>query len=115
MSETDPQPFAPEHLTVRGFQQRIADVYLERDRTRGSLGTFAWLVEEVGELSRAIRTDDRENLAEEFGDVFAWLVSLASIHGVDLASAAQKYAPGCPRCSAIPCVCQHRSSNPDSA
>ena len=49
-------------------------------------------MEEVGELARALHRDDKENLAEEFADVAAWLVSLASLRGVDLeAAAAAKY------------------------
>lgn len=94
-------------LGVREFQERIEAIYLERDGARGILGTFAWFVEEVGELSRAIRRGERKNLEEEFGDCFAWLASLASLHGVDLATAAQKYAHGCPRCKATPCTCPH--------
>lgn len=94
-------------LGVREFQRRIEAIYLERDAGRGVLGTFAWFVEEVGELSRAIRRGKRENLEEEFGDCFAWLASLASIEGVDLAKAARKYAHGCPRCKATPCGCPH--------
>ena len=44
------------------------------------------------------------------GGVFAWLASLASIKGIDLAEAAQKYANGCPRCSGTPCGCTHRAT-----
>jgi len=96
-------------LGVREFQERIEAIYFAKDSARGALGTFAWLVEEVGELSRAIRRGERDNLEEEFGDCFAWLVSLASIHGVDMERAAGKYAAGCPRCGATPCACAHRS------
>lgn len=96
-------------LGVREFQDRIEAIYLERDSARGNLGTFAWLVEEVGELSRAIRRQERGNLEEEFGDCFAWLASLASMNGVDLAEAAGKYANGCPRCHGTPCACPMRA------
>ena len=95
-------------LGVRQFQETIEAIYLARDSARGATGTFAWFVEEVGELSRAIRNDDRDNLHEEFADCFAWLASLASIKGVDLATAASKYAGGCPRCRRTPCGCSHR-------
>ncbi len=98
----------PETLGVREFQQQIEAIYYEKDSTRGSLGTFAWLVEEIGELSRALRKKDAKNLEEEFGDCFAWLVSLASMNGVDMATAARKYANGCPRCHAAPCECSRR-------
>ena len=51
---------------------------------------------------------DDANLAEEFADVAAWLVTLASIRGVDLGEAAAKYASGCPRCGGAPCRCATR-------
>jgi NTP pyrophosphatase (non-canonical NTP hydrolase) len=94
-----------EPLGVREFQDRIEAIYLAKDSARGAMGTFAWFVEEVGELSRALRRGERKNLEEEFGDCFAWLASLASIAKVDLAQAASKYAHGCPRCKRTPCAC----------
>jgi len=99
-------------LTVRSFQRLIRDIYFAKDQRRGVDGTFRWLVEETGELARAIRKDDRANLKEEFADVFAWLASLASLEGVDLATAAAKYAGGCPRCHLIPCSCREPLAPP---
>lgn len=88
------------------FQKLIEDIYYERDATRGLEGSTLWFVEEVGELVRALRRGERDNLEEEFGDVFAWLVSLASITGVDLERVAfDKYGQGCPRCQTTPCTC----------
>ena len=88
------------------FQARIEDIYFARDAARGVDGTLLWFVEEVGELVRALRRGERDNLEEEFGDVFAWLVSLASIAKVDLAEVAfGKYGEGCPRCHTTPCSC----------
>jgi NTP pyrophosphatase (non-canonical NTP hydrolase) len=52
--------------------------------------TFAYFIEEVGELATALAGDDRANLEEEFADVVAWLCTLANITDVDLASAIQK-------------------------
>ena len=92
-------------MEVEDFQRRIEAIYFERDAGRGVHGTFAWFVEEVGELSRALRRKEPANLKEEFGDCLAWLASLASIAGVDLAEAARKYDRGCPRCHATPCGC----------
>ena len=90
------------------FQRLIEDLYFERDRDRGVPRTLLWFVEEVGELVRAIRRGERQNLEEEFGDVSAWLATLASLHGIDLeAVGRQKYAAGCPRCHATPCSCPH--------
>ena len=93
-------------LTIREFQDLIERIYGEKDSARGTSGTFMWLTEEVGELSRALRRGQRKQLESEFADVFAWLATLASIHGVDLAEAASaKYGQGCPRCRATPCRC----------
>jgi len=87
------------------FQQKIKDIYFDRDNARGAEGTFRWLVEEIGELARALRHDDPANLEEEFGDALAWLVSLASIMDVDMDRASAKYQHGCPKCGATPCAC----------
>ncbi len=90
---------------LRAFQEQIERIYLERDRARGWERTFAWFVEEVGELARALKRDDAGNLKEEFGDVAAWLVTLASMRGIDMLEAAAKYRDGCPRCKSMPCSC----------
>ena len=88
------------------FQGLIERIYFERDRDRGIQGTLLWFVEEVGELVRAIRRGERDNLEEEFADVYAWLATLASLHGVDLAALGEKkYGNGCPRCEKTPCSC----------
>jgi NTP pyrophosphatase (non-canonical NTP hydrolase) len=92
-------------VTVAEFQRLIRDIYFDKDSRRGSDGTFRWLVEETGELARAIRRQDRANLDEEFADVFAWLASLATLQGVDLEAAIVKYAAGCPKCHSTPCRC----------
>ncbi len=88
------------------LQRGMRETYLERDAARGRDATFRWLTEEVGELARALRRDDRANLEHEFGDVLAWLTSLANLEGVDLEDAAARYATGCPRCGARPCTCE---------
>jgi NTP pyrophosphatase (non-canonical NTP hydrolase) len=88
------------------FQDLIERIYLERDRARGVPGTLLWFVEEVGELVRAVRRGERHNLEEEFADVYAWLATLASLHGVRLDEIGRrKYGDGCPKCRATPCRC----------
>lgn len=90
------------------FQRLIEEIYFDRDSARGVSGSLLWFVEEVGELVRAIRRKERGNLEEEFGDVYAWLATLASLHGIDLeAIGRKKYGAGCPRCAATPCSCPH--------
>ncbi|MHB9133195.1 MAG: MazG nucleotide pyrophosphohydrolase domain-containing protein [Armatimonadota bacterium] len=96
-------------MTVQEFQQQIERLYFEKDQGRGWQETFIWFVEEVGELGRALRSEGRPQIEAEFADVFAWLVTLASIHGVDLETAAQaKYGAGCPKCLKTPCICGER-------
>jgi NTP pyrophosphatase (non-canonical NTP hydrolase) len=95
-------------MEIRDLQARMRETYFERDAARGRDAAFRWLVEEVGELARALRTPDRENLAHEFGDVLAWLSSLANLEGVDLDEAVARYGEGCPRCGSVPCRCDPR-------
>ena len=93
-------------MTIQEFQHLIERIYYEKDNARGLPATFMWFVEEVGELGRALRTADPEQLAEEFSDVLAWLCTMASISGVDLEQAAvTKYTEGCPKCHQTPCIC----------
>ena len=95
-------------MQISELQRTLRETYFERDAARGADGTSRWLVEEVGELARAMRGRDRDNLAHEFSDVMSWLGSLANLCGVDLEAAARRYAEGCPRCEAMPCVCEPR-------
>jgi NTP pyrophosphatase (non-canonical NTP hydrolase) len=81
-------------------------LYGARDSGRGLARTFAWFIEECGELSRALFRGDQEAQEREFADVLAWLASLADQAGIDLARAAGRYAEGCPRCAASPCACE---------
>jgi NTP pyrophosphatase (non-canonical NTP hydrolase) len=81
------------------------ELYGERDRRRGIDRTFAWFVEEVGELSRALRKGGPGDVEHEFSDAFAWLASLANLAGVDLERELERYAEGCPRCGNRPCEC----------
>lgn len=93
-------------MQIKEFQRLIEAVYYEKDSKRGLAGTHMWFCEEVGELTRALRRNTRDELEGEFADVLAWLASMASIVGIDLEQAAMnKYADGCPRCSATPCTC----------
>jgi NTP pyrophosphatase (non-canonical NTP hydrolase) len=87
------------------FQDLMRRTYLERDTQRGIDGTFRRLVEEVGELARALRHEDPQARREELSDVLAWLVSVANQAGVDIEMAAARYADGCPKCAQIPCTC----------
>ena len=95
-------------MEIRAFQQLIERMYSERDRRRGAAKTFLWFAEEVGELASAVAGDDQRNKADEFADVFAWLVTLANVEGVDLQDAIRKFTEGCPGCGQMVCVCEEK-------
>jgi NTP pyrophosphatase (non-canonical NTP hydrolase) len=93
-------------MTLLQLQQRIRDLYGEKDARRGIEGTFMWFMEEVGELSAALRSGTHEERELEFADVLAWLATLANCSGVDLTEAIRKkYGTGCPGCNNVPCTC----------
>ncbi len=87
------------------LQDVIERTFGERDRRRGVPSTVAWLAEELGELAQAVRKGSHEQRVHEFGDVMAWVASLANQVGVDLTEAVRRYADGCPRCRSLPCAC----------
>jgi NTP pyrophosphatase (non-canonical NTP hydrolase) len=92
-------------VDVAALQAQISATFGERDRTRGIDGTFRRLVEEVGELAKAIRASDTRVLEVELSDVIAWTASVAVLCGVDLQRALGRYGRGCPKCAASPCRC----------
>src|SRR5512142_1902020 len=99
-------------MQIGEFQKLIEKMYFQRDSSRGLERTFAWFVEEVGELSKALmrrRDPTGREIREEMADVLAWLATLASLEGISLEDAAiEKYGKGCPRCGSIPCSCPLR-------
>ncbi|TVR13936.1 MAG: nucleotide pyrophosphohydrolase [Planctomycetota bacterium] len=94
---------------LRQFQQHMAETYGDKDRERGVAGTFMYLMEEIGELSEALRQPGQHDLEGEFADCLAWLTSLAHVADIDLAAAtAQKYTGICNRCGQSPCICKSK-------
>jgi len=95
-------------LEIREFQNLIRQIYLDRDQKRGADKTFLWLLEEVGELTRAYRRGE-DQVGKEMADVLAWMVSVANLLGIDLeAEVLKKYPRACPLCSSSPCTCPFR-------
>lgn len=92
-------------MDIAILQKQIAATFGARDRARGVDGTFRRLVEEIGEVAKALRVGNREALASELSDVLAWTVSVAVICNVDLDREAARYSAGCPRCGVSPCRC----------
>jgi NTP pyrophosphatase (non-canonical NTP hydrolase) len=93
-------------MHIHDFQEMMRRLYFHRDSTRGVIGTYDRLVDEVKELGEALEKKDKKNMEEEFADVIAWLASLANLTGTDLEEATlKKYSGKCPKCVKSPCEC----------
>jgi NTP pyrophosphatase (non-canonical NTP hydrolase) len=88
------------------LQDVIGRTYGERDRDRGVASTVAWLAEELGELAQAVRKGTPDEIEHEFGDVLAWVASLANQVDVDLTTVVDRFRNGCPKCAQLPCDCR---------
>ena len=95
-------------MDIDKFQKLIEETYFKKDAKRGLSKTFMWFTEEVGELSRALRENNKEELKKEFADVLAWLFKLASLSGIKMADTISKYTSGCPMCHKSPCICEEK-------
>jgi NTP pyrophosphatase (non-canonical NTP hydrolase) len=78
-------------MELAEVQRLMDELYGATDRERGVPSTVAWLCEELGELAQAVRKGTREQQLHEFGDVLAWLASLANQLDVTLDEAMQRY------------------------
>ena len=78
-------------MELAEVQDLMERLYGEGDRARGIPSTVAWLCEELGELAQAVRKGTREQQLHEFGDVLAWLASLANQLDIDLDEAIARY------------------------
>ncbi len=75
------------------LQKEMRRLYYERDSKRGIYATFAWLVEEVGELGEALLKGDKRQIGEEIADVIAWVLSLANLLDIDVVAAIRSKYP----------------------
>ncbi len=78
-------------MEISAFQELMQELYGQADQERGIPATVAWLCEEVGELAQAVRKGTPEQQLHEFGDVIAWVASLANQMGLSLEEAAARY------------------------
>lgn len=94
-------------MHLREFQGLMRELYYEKDARRGAGKTLLWLIEEVGELSEALRKREAGDIREELADIIAWTLSLANILGIDMEEALEEKYPGCCRyCGSKPCTCE---------
>ena len=73
------------------MQQIVRERYFKTDNERGIYHTALWFHEEVGELSSAIASGDKQNAKEEFADVLMWLLTLANLMEVDMEEVVADY------------------------
>ena len=95
-------------MKISEFQNLIKDLYFKQDQHRGIDATFIWLIEEIGELARTLRSKEIniKNTSEELSDIIAWTSSIANLLDIDLESAISKKYPGiCIKCKSKPCIC----------
>ena len=94
-------------MHIRDLQKLMKDLYYENDRECGPERTLLWIMEEVGELSEALRNDKLDAIEEEIADLIAWTCSLANLRDVDVEEALAKKYPGkCSYCGKLPCECE---------
>ena len=93
-------------MDIEEAQEMMRKIYLERDRTRGVVGTLDRTLDELEELREAIQNEDSDEISDEIADVFAWLCSLANLLDIDLSKALyKKYSDVCSKCKKSPCDC----------
>ncbi len=78
-------------MEISALQDLVKERYFKTDSERGIYHTALWFHEEVGELSSAIASGDKENAKEEFADVLMWLMTLANLMEVDMEDAIAAY------------------------
>lgn len=96
-------------MRISDFQNLIKDLYFKQDQKRGINASFIWLIEEIGEFARILRSKEINivNASEELADIVAWTSSIANLLDIDLESAVLKKYPGiCFKCKSNPCTCR---------
>jgi NTP pyrophosphatase (non-canonical NTP hydrolase) len=78
-------------MEISALQALVKERYFKTDNERGIYHTALWFHEEVGELSSAIASGDKENAKEEFADVLMWLMTLANLMEIDMEDAVAAY------------------------
>ena len=71
-------------LTISKAQKEVEKFVKNKNWKTESLEIFNHLVEEIGEIARALRKEDKENLKEELADSLFLLLKLSNQEGIDL-------------------------------
>lgn len=93
-------------MRIKEAQDMMREIYFDRDSERGVDYALLRTFQELAELNNAIMEGEEKLIADELGDVLAWVCSLANLLHVDLAEAFySKYSGVCSKCGESPCVC----------
>jgi len=71
-------------MEISEFQRLMRNKLSDKDRQMGSAFLMNVLMEEVGELSRAIRKKTRTRVAEEIADVIFSTISIANLFDIQI-------------------------------
>jgi len=74
-------------ISIKDAQKSVKEFVREKNWESGSLEIFNHLVEEVGEVARELRNNNKDNLKNELGDVLFLLFKLSNQQEIDLADA----------------------------
>lgn len=66
-------------MHISEFQKLMKKKFYEKDKKMGVIFLLTVFIEEVGELSRAIRKGSKKEIEEEISDVFFTLISIANL------------------------------------
>jgi NTP pyrophosphatase (non-canonical NTP hydrolase) len=73
-------------MDLSNFQKIVADKFADKDCQMGPQFMTNVLVEEVGELSRAIRKESVADISEEIADVIFSSISIANLFNIDVST-----------------------------
>lgn len=102
--------------SVNEWMRHLDKVYGDTNRQRGLQLAYLRLFEEIGEIglvqlldvhnSELSLDDVRRNMAREFADVFAWILSISAMIEIDLDKVLDEQYPHLHRrCGQRPCTC----------
>lgn len=95
---------------LKWWQEWFRSIYWIRDKRLTREQLWSRLLEECGEVIRAIHGHEEEDIPRALSDIFAWLIAFCNLEEMDLRELLlTRYGGGiCPKCKGTPvCLCLH--------
>lgn len=93
-------------LSLEDWQDMFRRIYGSINKTVWQKGVFLHFLEEIGEISKAFRLREKQNLQDEIADAFAWLMAFSNKLEFKLEDIIYKTYPGkCDVCRKEKCEC----------